>query len=293
LLRKKNYSQNPKRTVPKLIDELAVRYMDRPGGYTRVFHYGHRPGDHAPTAILEFVDGENDVKFSLTAKSLGRELALAELEEVSGSTVTKWRNSSVVIPEHALKAQEQETAENRREEVEEDPMEILAREANKPVQTEPMDQVLENIRNRYTGLPIKAVTALNVLKCLRYRTTADLHRFDELAKQAFDRALAESEIGHWKPDAEKVNAAKYGRFQLRTLPGDGIRLVAGAPRVGATPDSDSRKAEVEEEEWVDYDQASTPWKRAAGSQRRPPTEQRESRMRRYGEPFELKASREQ
>ena len=43
-------------TTRKLIDILAPRYADRPGGYTRVLKAGFRYGDNAPLAVIEFVD---------------------------------------------------------------------------------------------------------------------------------------------------------------------------------------------------------------------------------------------
>jgi len=40
----------------KLIEEISVRYEDRPGGYTRVLKTGFRRGDSAPTAVIEWVE---------------------------------------------------------------------------------------------------------------------------------------------------------------------------------------------------------------------------------------------
>ena len=42
--------------VSKLFDELAPRYSQRPGGYTRILKAGYRDGDNAPMAVIEFVD---------------------------------------------------------------------------------------------------------------------------------------------------------------------------------------------------------------------------------------------
>jgi len=44
-----------KKTVAKLFGELRERYLDRPGGYTRIIPLGVRVGDGAPVAILELV----------------------------------------------------------------------------------------------------------------------------------------------------------------------------------------------------------------------------------------------
>jgi large subunit ribosomal protein L17 len=42
--------------VKKVFDELAPRYRDRPGGYTRIMKIGFRHGDNAPVVIMELVD---------------------------------------------------------------------------------------------------------------------------------------------------------------------------------------------------------------------------------------------
>jgi large subunit ribosomal protein L17 len=44
--------------VDKLFDELATRFADRPGGYTRIIKLGTRRGDGAEVAIIELLGSE-------------------------------------------------------------------------------------------------------------------------------------------------------------------------------------------------------------------------------------------
>ncbi len=46
-----------KEVTGKLFDELAERYRERPGGYTRVMKLGQRQGDAAPMSLIELLDG--------------------------------------------------------------------------------------------------------------------------------------------------------------------------------------------------------------------------------------------
>jgi large subunit ribosomal protein L17 len=48
--------------VTKLFDDLAPRFSDRPGGYTRILRVGHRRGDAAEIAQIELIGSEFDPK---------------------------------------------------------------------------------------------------------------------------------------------------------------------------------------------------------------------------------------
>ena len=55
--------------VTKLFDDLAPRFMERPGGYTRILRLGHRRGDGGEIAQIELVGSEYDPKKAEAVKA--------------------------------------------------------------------------------------------------------------------------------------------------------------------------------------------------------------------------------
>ena len=49
-----------KEVASKVFDELAARYKDRPGGYTRVIKSRVRVGDAASLSVVELIDAFDD-----------------------------------------------------------------------------------------------------------------------------------------------------------------------------------------------------------------------------------------
>jgi large subunit ribosomal protein L17 len=50
-----SYIRDPK-TVAKLFTQIAPRYQERDGGYTRIIKLGIRPGDNAEISLIELVE---------------------------------------------------------------------------------------------------------------------------------------------------------------------------------------------------------------------------------------------
>ena len=50
--------QGKKLVLEKLFTQLAPVYANRPGGYTRIIHLGHRIGDGAQFVMIQLVDAE-------------------------------------------------------------------------------------------------------------------------------------------------------------------------------------------------------------------------------------------
>ncbi|KAK2760878.1 hypothetical protein FQN54_002118 [Arachnomyces sp. PD_36] len=108
----------PHKLLPKLFGPIRERYMDRPGGYTRVLRIEPKKPDQAPSAILELVDGPKDMRFAMTAKTLARQRAqgddaMNEITAMNVMKVTRFRKDGEAALEKEVKKIERQEARGK------------------------------------------------------------------------------------------------------------------------------------------------------------------------------------
>ena len=103
--------------VEKLFSELAQRYMERPGGYTRIVKLGYRRGDNSPVSLVELVTEEYKARrkrrkakpkakaesapVGSSKKKSAEELGLVDQEEAAGSQTDEQDEARVAEAEVA------------------------------------------------------------------------------------------------------------------------------------------------------------------------------------------------
>lgn len=72
--------------VAKLFDDIAARFSERPGGYTRITKLGDRQGDHAPMSLIELTERGDQARGEAEKKRERRRRAQQKKEEQAAKT---------------------------------------------------------------------------------------------------------------------------------------------------------------------------------------------------------------
>jgi large subunit ribosomal protein L17 len=109
--------------VKKLFDEIAPKFKDREGGYTRVYRMGWRQGDGAPLSLVELV--------TYTSPEEKKKSTITRAKEVLGK-VTPKKKEKVEKKEKAKEKPKEKAKEKKEKKVKKEEKEAPKEKKEKP-----------------------------------------------------------------------------------------------------------------------------------------------------------------
>ncbi len=101
--------------VKKLFDEIAPKFKDREGGYTRVYKLGWRQGDGAPLSLVELVTYAAPEEKKKSTVKKAKEVLEKVTARKKGKEEKKEKGKEKEKKEKKVKKEEKETSKEKKE----------------------------------------------------------------------------------------------------------------------------------------------------------------------------------